>query len=322
MNISIHSFLGKHLISTLVDSLKKDFSPTIESEDYLTYDFPFGKIKCSSLNSGLTIGLADLDENAPPLSIEFSGNDTEIPYKIGFCHKGKYHIDYQSENMSDIIVEGSNLIITPRNGSRMYTTSSQKVSFLYIFISPEFLNDYFSIKNKELQLRISHQEKVNFLYAKGINSPQINLALSELFRYDTPESLSKIVLESKTLELLSLFFQQFIVAENNFSNFEKDKILESHQYILLNIAKIITVKELISNTGLNEHKLQQGFKTLFGTTVQKHIKKLRVQKARTLILQKNYSISEAGYSVGYTNMSHFASAFRQEYGILPGEMKK
>ncbi|MFC2152741.1 helix-turn-helix domain-containing protein [Bacteroidota bacterium] len=320
MIISIKSFLGNQLLNAIKNSFAGIYFPVISTEKHLLYDLPIGKITCSCLNSGLTIGIAQLNENAPSVIFEFNGDESETPYKIGFCYDGQYKIDYPGYNISELIKQQENLIITPRNGSSMVI--SKQISFLYIFISSKFLQEYFNIESKELNLKISKTNKTDFLFAKGKNSAAINLALSDIFNSNYSDGLSKMMLESKSLELLTLFFHQFVVSENNFTNHEKDSILDAHQYILNHLEESITVKSLINLTGLNEHKLQQGFKTIFDNTVLKHIKKLRIQKAYELIVQQNFSISEAGYAVGYSNMSHFATAFRQEHGILPGELKK
>lgn len=324
MIININSFRGTKFISSISDSLKQNLKekliPVIEYDNFIAYNLPFGKIVSSSLNTGLTIILSEFIYPYPPFIIEFNSADSDTPYKVGFVSKGSYSIQYKSENFKQEITEDTNLIITPQNDSQLITESARNLKFLYIFISPVFLNSYFNIENKQLQFGIRNNSS-DFLFKKGVNSPQINLILSELFNYNFQSNLSNLYLESKSLELLTLFFQQFVVSENNFTSYEKDTILNVHQYIISNLSYSHTVKELISYSGLNEHKLQNGFKTIFGTTIQRHIKKLKLQEAKRLILQENNSVSEAGFKVGYTNMSHFATAFRQEYGVLPKELK-
>ncbi len=322
MRIDLSSFSGEQLLSAFATHFRKDAVSINESGTSVDYELPYGKIKCWVLNSGLTFGSADLNKNNPGIIMTFNEKNAEVPYKIGFCQSGRFCIDYTSENISKVIAEGTNLIVTPRAGSSLLVHSSCPVKFTYIFISPDFLKNYFSIKPEDEFLpNINNQKGSAFQFAEGINSPYIKLIFSQLQQDNFPKSLYGLMLESKSIELLSLFFQQFIVPHDNFCNTEKDKIFNAHQYIISNLDKTITVRDLMARYGLNEHKLQTSFKALFGSTVQQHIKKLRLQKARSLMLCKNYSVSEAGYTVGYTNMSHFATAFRQEYGLLPSEAK-
>jgi AraC-like DNA-binding protein len=262
-----------------------------------------------------------MDQSFPGLLINFHGQSSVMPYKIGFCQHGNFQLEYRNENFNKTIQAGSNFIITPRPDSRLLTMKNSQISFLYIFISPKFIADYFNISNNELKVNLKNASDNEFIFAQGKNSTQINMVLNDLFRDNYNKNLTKIILESKTLELLSLFFQQFVNTGNAFSSKEKDTILDVQQFIESNLNEPITIKQLSINSGMNEHKLQKSFKIIFGTTIQKHIRKLRMQKARQLILQNNKNVSEAAYLVGYTNLSHFASAFRQEFGILPSEIK-
>ncbi|WP_369126335.1 helix-turn-helix domain-containing protein [Chitinophaga pinensis] len=50
--------------------------------------------------------------------------------------------------------------------------------------------------------------------------------------------------------------------------------------------------------------------------------KAKVIKAKDLLNTKKYTVSEVGYMVGYSNMTHFAKAFRKYYKVNPGEYLK
>jgi AraC-like DNA-binding protein len=322
IQIEITSFEGNKLIKTISEYIAKNFSIAQHADDFISFELPFGKIKFSTLNSGLSIGLVDMNANFPGLLINFHGTNSRVPYKIGFCQKGNFQLNYRNENFTKSIQGGTNFIITPRPDSSLIALKHIQTSFLYIFISPEFLDNYFNISDNELKIHLRKESQVDFLFMHGTNTAQINLALSELFNDNYSGNLSRLMLESKTLELLTLFFHQFVISKNSFSSKEKDTFLDIHQFIEKNLYTTITVKQLSIHSGLNEHKLQKGFKIIFGSTVQKHIKKLRMQKARQLIHYGNSNVSEAAFSVGYSNLSHFASAFKQVFGVLPNEMKQ
>src|SRR5512145_725716 len=113
IQIKINSFEGNKLIKTLSDYVADKFSIAQYSDDFLSYEFPFGKIKFSILNSGLAIGLVDMNSNYPGLLIHFHGTNSTVPYKIGFCQKGSFQLDYRNENFTKSIHGGTNFIITP-----------------------------------------------------------------------------------------------------------------------------------------------------------------------------------------------------------------
>lgn len=49
---------------------------------------------------------------------------------------------------------------------------------------------------------------------------------------------------------------------------------------------------------------------------------LRIEKAKSLLIASNSSISEIGNLVGYTDAQHFAKVFRRQQGISPNEYRK
>ncbi|PIE63560.1 MAG: hypothetical protein CSA26_12405 [Desulfobacterales bacterium] len=49
---------------------------------------------------------------------------------------------------------------------------------------------------------------------------------------------------------------------------------------------------------------------------------LRLEKARELIASREYNVTGAAFAVGYSSLSHFSKAFRQEFGITPKALQK
>lgn len=43
----------------------------------------------------------------------------------------------------------------------------------------------------------------------------------------------------------------------------------------------------------------------------------KMNLARQLLDTKIYSVSDVGYQLGYSNLSHFTEAFKKEFGINP-----
>jgi AraC-like DNA-binding protein len=44
-----------------------------------------------------------------------------------------------------------------------------------------------------------------------------------------------------------------------------------------------------------------------------------MEKAREMLDSGKYSVSDAAWDLGYTNVSHFIELFRRHYGITPGK---
>lgn len=78
----------------------------------------------------------------------------------------------------------------------------------------------------------------------------------------------------------------------------------------------LTIAYLSAAVGLNEHKLKQGFHSVFGTTPQRMLLELRMRRAWVL-LESGCQVAQVGYQVGYTHAPNFSTAFTRFFGRSP-----
>ncbi|MDN3584657.1 helix-turn-helix transcriptional regulator [Mucilaginibacter flavus] len=82
------------------------------------------------------------------------------------------------------------------------------------------------------------------------------------------------------------------------------------------------LSDLTKISGMSESKIKRLFKHIFGNTLYNYYQYLRIQQAAFLIKEQHLSISEAGYQMGFTNLSHFARIFERHKGIKPKKYAK
>lgn len=80
-----------------------------------------------------------------------------------------------------------------------------------------------------------------------------------------------------------------------------------------------TIDELSRISAMSATKLKYDFKAQYGLAIYEYFQKNRMLKAKSLLAQKQYTIKEVGKKVGYSNLSHFATGFRKQFGHLPSE---
>ena len=56
-------------------------------------------------------------------------------------------------------------------------------------------------------------------------------------------------------------------------------------------------------------------KEMTGTAPSDFIRNLRLQQATLLLENKDLSITQIAYAVGFTSQTHFSSAFKKVYGL-------
>ncbi len=101
---------------------------------------------------------------------------------------------------------------------------------------------------------------------------------------------------------------------------EREALEAARERLLLDLAAAPSIAKLARDVGLNTLKLQRGFRTLFGTSVYGLYQQSRMNQARKLL--DRHSVTDTALTLGYTNISHFSTAFRKEFGVLPSEFRR
>lgn len=105
-----------------------------------------------------------------------------------------------------------------------------------------------------------------------------------------------------------------------------EKEVSEDEKFLAQITKII--EEQIDNPDLNvsflckmaeisQKQLYRKIKHLTGFTAVDYIKSIRMKKAAILLSNKNFTVAEVMYKVGFSNHSYFAKCFSSEFGKTP-----
>lgn len=102
----------------------------------------------------------------------------------------------------------------------------------------------------------------------------------------------------------------------------KDKIRRVLAFMEEHLEDNLTLKLLSEEFSMGETAFCNFFKKATGKTFSFALNEMRVTKACMLLTSRpSLSIENIGYSVGYTNQSHFCHMFRRFRGCSPGEYR-
>ncbi len=102
----------------------------------------------------------------------------------------------------------------------------------------------------------------------------------------------------------------------------RDQLAHAKSILTADFLDPPTIPVLARRCGLNEFTLKKEFKRTFNTTIFTFVQKLRMEQAWALIREEHHSVSQAANAVGYINVSHFSRAFKKQFSINPGCLKK
>ena len=80
------------------------------------------------------------------------------------------------------------------------------------------------------------------------------------------------------------------------------------------------VEDMGQQIGLSRVQLYRKVKAMTGSSVVDLLRKARLAKAKRLLETRSMSVSEVAYEVGFSAPSYFTKCFKDEYGMLPGDV--
>lgn len=98
---------------------------------------------------------------------------------------------------------------------------------------------------------------------------------------------------------------------------DRSRLQTAYALLAADLENPPSLRELARQSGLNENKLKQGFRSLFGNSVYATVQELRMKEAARRLAEDDASVTEIALSVGYANPAHFAKIFRRYYGVAP-----
>ena len=84
----------------------------------------------------------------------------------------------------------------------------------------------------------------------------------------------------------------------------------------------ISVEDLAADMNLSRVQLYRKVKNLTGSSPVELLRTARLNRAYQLLLTSDKSVSEVAYDVGFTAPSYFTKCFKEEFGMLPGDVRQ
>lgn len=94
------------------------------------------------------------------------------------------------------------------------------------------------------------------------------------------------------------------------------------QFIHQNYASPISLEDLARVAIVSKSTLIQAFKLAFDTTPIKYINRIRLEKAKALLLNTDSSISEISEMVGFQSLHYFSRYFKSNESLSPVEYRQ
>ncbi|MDQ0918363.1 response regulator [Paenibacillus sp. V4I5] len=102
----------------------------------------------------------------------------------------------------------------------------------------------------------------------------------------------------------------------------KDPVEEAKHYIETHLAEEVSLEEVADFIGLNPSYFSQLFKQSTTETFVQYRTRRRMEKAKKLLQQPQWRITDISGEVGYADHPHFTKTFKKYEGCLPSEYRQ
>jgi AraC-like DNA-binding protein len=195
-----------------------------------------------------------------------------------------------------------------------------------IHLEPPALISYLGMPFEELpiilQQLVQTQDWQTTFPSRSL-TPAMQIIVQQILNCPYVDIVQKIYLQSKVYELLALHLEpilsdaQLSEPSTRLKPKDIDLIHYARDILLSRIENPPSLLELAKLAGINDHKLKNGFRQVFGTTVFGYLHDQRMKRSRLMLEEGKRTVAETAWAVGFASRSHFSTAFKRKFGIAP-----
>lgn len=249
----------------------------------------------------------DLDQDL--IDIEFY---TNTPCVV-FIKNGREFITNSDNDRLDLN-EGS-AVFFPKgiNLHSDYVRTSQPLQAYLVFFDDAIIKEY-------LDSKVTNEDSASSGWFTCSDCPSLDQYFFGLHQYSQQDLITAQLLRLKLLELLELL-SQYDTEQRLIGQLRQHQPVSSKrnlQRLLSSDALLkLSVTDLANLSGRSLSSFNRDFKACYDTTPKQWQQLRRLDYGHRLLLQQQLSVTDIALELGYDNVSHFISAFKNKYGVTP-----
>ena len=280
------------------------------------------------LRPGIQLSMSDLEKRQTHLH-QIQQHPQTMPLTLSYYLSGGCSVENDGIKSSIEEVAGKGyLYCLPNTAEVERYESQQRIRRISFQILPELIQTFSGQLHglpADIRQAIEQPGTVLFHHTSTI-TPQQHQVLQQIFCCPFQGITRQVYLEAKVLELIALQLDQLITSATNTPNRlparDVDRIHQAREILIHNMAQPPSLSELARLVQLNERKLKQGFRQVFGTTVFGCLYDHRMEQAKELLKTGQLNIQETAKCVGYASRTSFVAAFKKKFQISPSHFQK
>lgn len=191
------------------------------------------------------------------------------------------------------------------------------------------IDEYGSLiaKARQIDLEVLLLKVMEILLLLSHKLAGLGLDISPVYSRSMHQAIRRIIYE-KTLDHLLVKLKNIclqvvkIIFGDHRNNTLSPIIEKARQVINEHYDQKLTLEDMCKLTFLSSSHFSALFKQYTGLSFINYLTRIRIEKARELLLQPHYKIYEIAALVGYDDFRHFSKTFRKLEGINPRQFRE
>jgi len=239
------------------------------------------------------------------------GHEQFVPYHVlAFQFSGETHVQHQN---GKLVLKKNQMLLAQRNQLAKSIKIPAKDKIISVIITDAMLQQY-ALANS-IRKSKSYTGEKNLLL-----KPDALLAsyFKSLLPYaEHAEKIGKKLAMIKTNEAIELLLHLKPSLKSFLFDFSEPHKMDLKKFMLQNYHYNVPIEHFAKLTGRSLAAFKRDFDKTFETPPRRWLQEKRLEEAHYLIQQKKQKPTEIYLELGFENLSHFYTSFKQKFGVTP-----
>lgn len=227
--------------------------------------------------------------------------------------------DKQPETMPSV------LIATSRVNTDDAISIHTNTATVNIEVDANYLNELFYLSDKSPILQSLLQNTQPLLFEQ-IVYPSLQTIVNEIVTGTIDKTFELFYLRIKAEELICRLLMELEKRDEKrlyaLNVHDIQTVYKVKEQMLDHLGTPPVIKELAAFANMSPSKLKRLFKQIFGNSIFSYYQEFRIKEAARLLKEEKLSVSDVGYELGFTNLSHFSRVFQEHIGVKPKQYSR
>lgn len=201
-----------------------------------------------------------------------------------------------------------------------------RMESLSIYFPQEFITEFLG-DNRDKEMIEKYLALKQSMYNYTQPDERYEVQLQKILNATQKEDTEILSVHNAVRRICEVFFLEMLAdfKKQNFNikinNEDLKRIEEAENVLVKDFTKDPpSINDLASIAAMSPSKFKTAFREIYGQPVYQHFQKQRMNKAKSMLMSKKYSVREVGMEIGFTNFSNFAKAFKKTFDQLPSDL--